>query len=207
MPKPDRLMVVNCLLLLAALACSTPSVQPTAAPTSAPPSATPTPAPTSTPIPTLEIPPDWKAYPAVPGINLALPPGWEVSATDPAALDIRADDGEGWMQIVALGGTGTNPFGLAYSPGMAGDAIMASLLAASRQDGTFADPQMVATRAGVAAWLSEGRSDVHHEQVLIAAVGLPDRALVLIGHGGQNAEDWPALSEIFRGIVASLSYA
>ena len=39
---------------------------------------------------------------------------------------------------------------------------------------------------------------------VIGAIGLPDRALVFVGHGGEKPEDWTALSAIYRGIVASL---
>jgi hypothetical protein len=88
---------------------------------------------------------------------------------------------------------------------MSGDSILGALLTAARQDGTFGDPHQLATRGGASASVSEGLNTIHNEQTLMAAVGLADRALVIVGHGGEREEDWAKLSELYRGMVASLS--
>ncbi len=201
----DRPKLALVVLLSATLACNAPSVQPakTETPTPVPPTATLTPTPTIAPTPT--IPAGWGQYHADSlKLTLSEPPGWEAGSTDPDSVDVHQTDGDGWAQVISVSGTGNNPFGLTYTPGMTGDAIMAALLAAARQDGTFADPKPVATRIGPLAWVSEGRNETRNEQTFIAAIGLADRALIVIGHGGQEPTDWPALSAFYVGITVSL---
>jgi len=201
-----RLAVV--VLALAALACSAPSFQLANTETPTPPPATATPVFTPTPAPTPTISPGWQTFHAGSlKLNLAYPPGWEVATPDAASLEVDQTGGDGWLQIDLVSGTGNNPFALSYSPGEGGDAILAALLVAARQDGKYPDAQPMPARVGPAAWVSEGHSDVHNEQTLIAAVGLADRALVFTGHGTAKATDWPPLSAVYRGIIASLEVA
>lgn len=205
MTAHDRFALALISLIAGMLACNAPSVQPAKTETPSPIPATATTTPTATTAPTPTTPPGWQAYHAgALKLSLFQPPGWEASSTDPDTLDIHQTDGDGWLQIISVSGTGNNPFGLNYTPGMAGDAVMTALLAAARQDGTFPDPQPIATRVGQAAWVSEGRNETRDEQTLIAAIGLANRALVVVGHAGQKPEDWPGLSAIYRGITSSL---
>jgi hypothetical protein len=206
-----RLKLSAALLLAVALACSAPSVAPQPAPTgmavtTIPPTATPLPTPTTAPTPTIIA--GWQSYQDA-NLNVAFfhPEIWEVTALGTEALDIRQPDGHGWMQLMVLSGTGNNDFALTYTPGMTGDSLIAALLPSAREDGTFSDPQSLATRSAQPAWLIEGHNDMHNEETIIAALGLPQRGIILICHGGELPEDWPALSEVYKGIIGSLEAA
>lgn len=208
MNTSGRLLCASLVSLAAALACSAPSVQParTETATPVPPTETATPTPTLAPTPTVAA--DWQTYQAdALKLKVSYPSGWEVSAPEPDTLEIAQTDGDGWLQIDPVNPGVENLFGLSYTAGEGGDAIMAALLAAARQDGAYPDAQSMPTRIGPAAWFSEGQSDIHSEQTLIASIGLADRAIVLTGHGTTRPEDWPALSAVYKGIIASLEAA
>jgi hypothetical protein len=195
------------LLLIAALACSGPSSlpPPKVTPAASSPTAKVTPSPLTL-VPTPTIPAGWQEYRSdAPRLSFGYPPDWEVSAEDDGTLDVRQTGGDGWMQISEIGDKVGNPFGLAYVAGMSGDSILGALLAAAREDGTFGDPQHISTRRGVSMSASEGHNDIRNEQTIIGAIGLADRALVIIAHGGGLDEDWPTLIEIYHQMVGSLS--
>ncbi|HEC21444.1 MAG TPA: hypothetical protein ENI95_00845 [Chloroflexi bacterium] len=162
------------------------------------------PAPTASPTP--DLPPGWVAYnsPAL-GVRLALPPEWEPLLVNEGKLDLREREGDGWIEINVLDETSADEWNLEYVPGTGGDELLGRLLEAAREDGEYEPPRSLETRGGQTAWLAQGINAIYDEPLLIAVIGLPDRALLIIGHGGEDPDDWESrLAPLYETLVASL---
>jgi len=148
---------------------------------------------TTTPTPLPDPPTGWAAYES-PELRLSLyvPPGWEIVPVSPAKLDLRQTGADGWVEINTLNEANAFEWSLVYTPGMDGQAILETLLTAAREDGMFDAPRSTPLRTGMAAWLAEGTYEPLSDHVLIGVIGLPERALILIGHAPNDEDGWDA---------------
>jgi hypothetical protein len=222
-PIPTLVTILVLALLLGACSPSAPDAppapgQPAEAPTPAPgedgdpaPVTLPTqdePAPTPSPMPPL--PEGWRetSNPDL-GLAFALPDGWEVLPGGPFALDLRETAGDGWAQVALLDDTTAADWDLSVQPGTGPEVVLDALLAALREDGDFTAPRPVETRAGHPALASEGTYHLLDEQLLVAVVSLPDRIVIVTGHGGERPPDpdreWSRLRPIYERIIWSLT--
>ncbi|MBN1430533.1 MAG: hypothetical protein JXB07_19335 [Anaerolineae bacterium] len=191
-------------LALAALACSTPVVEPT--PTV--PSETPAPTATWTPAysPTPDLPPGWVPYRSeIVQISLYRPSDWVVTSYDEPRIDLTEEQGRGWIEIAMLDETTMGQWGLDYQPGMDAEAIIDDLARAAREDGRFEAPRQIENRSGASAWAIAGHYEVLDDFVLIAVVGLDDKGFILVGHGGSDEAEWSRLRPIYEQVVWSVT--
>lgn len=198
-----QLMAAMTVLTLALLACNAPSTTP---PEPTAPPRTSTPAPTLTPAysPTPDLPSGWVTYRSETlAISLYHPSAWGQVPYDDHKIDLKEEQGQGWIEITALDATTMDRWGLDYAPGMTAEAIVGELAHAARENGIFEAPQQIQNRSGLAAWSIQGRYDIMGETVLIAAISLADRGIILVGHGGLDEAEWERLEPIYKQIVWS----
>ncbi len=172
------------------------------------PTFSPYPSPAATPTP--DLPLGWQAHAAAEqGLEIYVPPAWEVTSLDAYHLDLREVDGMGWLEIGVLDEASEAEWGLDYRPAMRADELMTVLLNALRQNGDFEEAYPLLTRTGRTAWISTGTYKVLNERLLIGTVGLWERAIIVIGHGSEGAaeadEEWERLSAIYEQIMWSIT--
>jgi hypothetical protein len=150
------------------------------------------------------LPPDWVEYPTPLGLTISLPPDWETIPFDDHKLDLRETSRQGWVEINIVDSTSASDWNLAYTPGMQAQAMLNTLLEAAREDGTFEDPHHLLTYDGRTAWFTEGTYNILGDRLLIGVLGLPDRAILLVGHGPDDEAEWQRLSPIYRLMMQSI---
>lgn len=215
-----RLLLGSLLILLAA--CSFPGVQPDllpasggstppagSAPDSVPLPTTPTAAATPLPpTPTPTPPAGWSVLESAElELSLYLPPGWEAAGAG-RQLDLRETGSDGWIEIRILDDGNEAEWGFDYRPGSPSDELMEMLLAGLRENGDFEDARPLQTRGGQSASLSAGTYQVFDERLVVGVIGLPDRAVVLLGHGSEGVagpdDTWARLAPLYEQVLASI---
>jgi len=160
--------------------------------------------PSLTLTPALTLPPDWIAYRTALRLTISYPPDWEAIPYDDHKLDLREVTGLGWAEINIVDSTSASNWNLEYVPGMQAQAMLNTLLEAAREDGTFEDPHHLLTSDGHTAWFTEGMYDILGDRLLIGVLGLPDRAVLLVGHSTGDETEWQRLSPIYRLMMQSI---
>lgn len=162
------------------------------------------------PTPTPRLPEGWTEQTnAELDVTFALPPGWEVAPEESHTIGLRETGGDGWAQVSVLDEETSTRWGIAYREGMPAAWVLDALLGALREDGDFTAPAPVETREGYEALASEGVYHVMGERLLVAVVGLPDRTIVVLGHGGETPDDpdaeWSRLRPLYERLVWSIT--
>lgn len=137
-------------------------------------------------------------------VQLFHPEGWERLPYNDHQFDLRESAGEGWIEIKVIDQESDHLWGLDYIPSTQAKDLLNTLLDAARQDGSFADPQPLLTPSGRTIWISTGEYDLLNDQVMIGIHGLPDRAIVALGHSEIEAGEWDRLAPIYEAIIASI---
>lgn len=191
---------------LSLLACNTSPVLPT--PTL--PVDTPQPTLTSTPVysPTPDLPAGWVTHRSEAlAISLYHPSGWELTLYDEPRIDLLESQGQGWIEVSLLDQTTMDRWGLDYTPEVDAKDILGDLARAAGENGTFEDPRQIENRSGLDAWAVQGYYDILDDYVIIAAVGLGNRGIILVGHGGSDEAEWKRLRPIYEQMVWSITPA
>jgi len=207
--QPITLMLMAGLLVIALAGCQsaqndpqpTPTVVESAEEESSPtetPTADPTATATLTPSPTPDVPGGWETYRSDElSLSLYYPAEWEPLTT--SADKANADE-----------------WGIGYTPGMLTEDLIDILLAASREDGDFEVDQPLLTRTGATARVTTGSYHVFDEMILIGVIGLPDRAIVLVGHNAEPVgptddgaeppeQSWARLEPLYEQVLWSIT--
>jgi hypothetical protein len=213
-------LLIYTSLLVGLTSCNLPAVRPSGAGAGTPPPPADTPLPDDLPAvtadqaaastpsltltPVLTLPPDWIAYRTALHLTISHPPDWEAIPYDDHKLDLREATGLGWAEINIVDSTSASNWNLEYIPGMQAQAILNTLLEAAREDGTFEDPHHLLTSDGRTAWFTEGTYDILGDRLLIGVLGLPERAVLLVGHSTGDETEWQRLSPIYRLMMQSI---
>lgn len=158
------------------------------------------------------VPPGWAevAGEALP-VSLYAPPGWELAESDAFNADLREVDGEGWAQIIILEEANAELFGLGYQPSMDAATVLDLLLLAFREDGDFGEVRTIEPLQAQGAAAVEGHYRPYDEQLMLGVAGLPNRAVVVIGHGPEPGESgqeaWARLAPLYEDMLASVGEA
>jgi hypothetical protein len=133
-----------------------------------------------------------------------VPPGWTAAESEGGRLNVSQDGGDGWLEIIRVDVQTGSTWGVVYAPGMSSQAVLDAILLAAREDGVFDTPYPVTTRLGM-AWATQGYYEPFQDTLYLAVISLTEQALVIVGHGGDDAETWATtLAPIYEGIVQSL---
>jgi hypothetical protein len=122
---------------------------------------------------------------------------------DGSTLDIRQVGADGWLEISRLDATTAASLGIAYSAGATADVLIADLVQAAREDGSFGDPQPLDARDDVVARFAEGTFAEPGESIVMSVVAGVDHGYVIIGHQG-DAEDWENLKLLYLEIIQTV---
>jgi hypothetical protein len=228
--QPINLMLMAGLMVIALAACRSNQDEPTPTPTrvdaveeessptetpAAEPTATEEPSPT--PSPTPDVPDGWETYRSD---ELALllyhPAEWNALTTSADKIDIRGAEGSAWVEIHVVDETNADEWGIDYTTGMSTEDLIETLLAASREDGDFEVDQPLLTRTGAEARVTTGSYHVFDEMILVGVLGLPDRAIVLVGHNAEPVgptddgaeppeQTWARLEPLYEQVLWSLT--
>jgi len=156
-------------------------------------------------LPTPVIPDNWVTYvpESAQDVGFAYPLGWEAVPRDVDTVDVRQDEGQGWLEITQVTSENARRWGLdGYTPGKDARALIDEMLVGLREDGDFKEPVSIRTVEGRDAWLVEGDYYVFNETILVAIIAGTDRVLLITGHGGSG--DWSALGSTYRDMVVSV---
>jgi hypothetical protein len=174
------------------------------------PPATPTrpPTPFATPTPLPEPPAGWVEYQSVElNIRLYHPPDWGVEYVlgESPKLDLRAPEGEGWVEVYTVDATNAHQWS-ASEEMLADPQLMAETYrAAAETDASFSAAQQMETRIGVVAWNFEGIDDRYEERVWVGVMNLPPRAVLAIGHAAEETPEWDSeLVPLYQQIIWSI---
>ncbi len=226
--QPITLMLMAGLLVIALAGCQsaqndpqpTPTVVESAEEESSPtetPTADPTATATLTPSPTPDVPGGWETYRSDElSLSLYYPAEWEPLTTSADKIDIRGADGSAWIEIHVVDEANADEWGIGYTPGMLTEDLIDILLAASREDGDFEVDQPLLTRTGATARVTTGSYHVFDEMILIGVIGLPDRAIVLVGHNAEPVgptddgaeppeQSWARLEPLYEQVLWSIT--
>ncbi|MBN1120469.1 MAG: hypothetical protein JXJ17_05285 [Anaerolineae bacterium] len=226
--QPITLMLMAGLLVIALAGCQSARNEPTPTPTvvesaaeeSSPtetPAADPTATVTPSPSPTPDVPDGWDTYRSDElSLSLYYPAEWEPLTTSADKIDIRGADGSAWVEIHIVDETNADEWGIGYTPGMLTEDLIEILLAASREDGDFEVDQPLLTRTEATARVTTGSYHVFDEMILIGVIGLPDRAIVLVGHNAEPIgptddgaeppeQSWARLEPLYEQVLWSIT--
>ncbi len=175
-----------------------------AIPTPIPPTLTPAPSPTP------DVPSGWSSYDnAELGLRVYVPGGWEPLTSGSHQLVLREIDGDGWIEINVIDETSEAMWGVDYHNGLLPDELLGQLLLALGENGEFEAPHPLLTREGRTARFSTGVYDLLSEQLMVAAISLPERAILVVAHGSEgpdlSTDDWLRLLPIYKQIVWSIT--
>lgn len=170
------------------------------------PTITPTLAFTPTPLP--DPPQGWLEYQSQEAqIRFFYPPDWEVALVPNnfPLLDVRAQQGEGWLEINLIDANSADLFSL--SPEMLGDpqALAEAFRSAAETDGEFSAAHLMETRTGVAAWNYAGTNEIYEDRLWVGVMSLTPNAVIALGHAKKDTADWDSrLVPLYQQIVWSI---
>ncbi len=226
--QPITLMLMAGLLVIALAGCQSAQDEPTPTPTAVEsaaeefsptetPAADPTATATLTPSPTPDVPDGWDTYRSDElSLSFYYPADWDPLTTGTGKIDIRGADGSAWAEIHIVDESNADEWGIGYTPGMSTEDLIAVLLAASREDGDFEVDQPLLTRTGLTARFTTGSYHVFDEMILVGVIGLPDRAIVLVGHNAEPVgptddgaeppdQSWGRLEPLYEQVLWSIT--
>lgn len=145
-------------------------------------------------------------------LTVQAPDGWELTPTDENSSTLRETGGEGRAELTVLDATSAPRLGIDYRPGADAVSTLQGLLVGFREDGDFTSLTELETSGGRAAAFSEGSYQPFDERLVVGVVALPDRAVVLTGHGPASSqeggeEEWARLRPIYEGMLQSIAPA
>lgn len=162
-------------------------------------------APTPTNPPTPEMPPGWEEYTSAElGLTLHYPEGWTPVLYDSYRLDLFEDEGYSWIEVGIIDETSDDERNLEYTPGMQAEDLLTLLVEAAREDGEFTDARSLKTRSGQTFWVSEGFYELMDETILIGILGLQERAILVVAHGGEETNSWSILLPLYETFMWSV---
>lgn len=155
------------------------------------PEVSPTPIPAVSPTPLPDPPAGWQEYASTEmGISLYYPPDWEVILFDAWHIDVRAGQGEGWIEVYVVDSTNADDFSL--EPEMVGDpeSIIQAQFIALQENGDFSPFAPLETRFGFSAYSTKGTYSVLEDLLWLAVLDLGERAVIAQGHSLAEVEGW-----------------
>src|SRR5690606_30160580 len=100
--------------------------------------------------------------------------------------------------------------GIEYRANVDAATILQELLVTFREDGDFTVHREVEVAGGYTAAISEGVWRPFDERLVVGVVALPDRAVVLTGHGPASSEEggdeeWARLRPLYEGMLQGIA--
>ncbi|HQA68942.1 MAG TPA: hypothetical protein PK801_11495 [Aggregatilineales bacterium] len=145
-------------------------------------------------------------------LNLAIraPEGWELTPADDHSAIVREVEGYGRAELTVLDETSAPRLGIEYRANVDAATILQELLVTFREDGDFTVHREVEVAGGYTAAISEGVWRPFDERLVVGVVALPDRAVVLTGHGPASSEEggdeeWARLRPLYEGMLQGIA--
>src|SRR5690606_23222114 len=143
-------------------------------------------------------------------LTVRAPEGWELTPTDDHSAIVREVEGYGRAELTVLDETSAPRLGIEYRANTDAATILQDLLVAFREDGDFTVHREVEVAGGYTAAISEGSWRPYDERLVVGVVALPDRAVVLTGHGPTSSEEggdeeWARLRPLYEGMLQGIA--
>lgn len=154
------------------------------------------------------LPADWVSQVSTEGgVRYALPPGWDVLPYESGHFDLREHEGNGWLEVYTLNESTRSNWGLTYQAGESADSIIAALLSAARDDGTFAEPYRLDSRSGLDGWGFDGEYTVYSERAFVGVIASSQSGLIIVGHENGSQADWvTVVKPLYLQIVSTFDF-
>ena len=165
--------------------------------------------PDFTPTPLPDPPAGWQEYSdSNTGLSFYYPPGWEVIPYDEHKIDVRAGQGDGWIEISTVDANNADTWNVTPETLSQPQMMIEALLTAAKEDGEFQPAQSIPSRIGGEVWTSQGVYEVLQDKLWIGVTALTDRAVIGLGHGIEKSEGWDSeMIPAYQNIIWSVRLA